>query len=71
MDLVRNMTSELNIWYMDDGTIGGQLNDLLHDLDIVRRIGPTLRLHLNEDKCEIVTNDEDVTSRFRLIMPNI
>ena len=50
MDLVRNMTSELNIWYMDDGTIGGQLNDLLHDLDIVRRIGPTLGLQLNEDK---------------------
>ena len=71
MDLVRNMTSELNIWYMDDGTIGGQLNDLLHDLDTVRRVGPTLGLQLNEDKCEIVTNDEDVTSRFRAVIPNI
>ena len=71
MDLVRNMTSELNIWYMDDGTIGGQLDDLLHDLDTVRRIRPTLGLQLKEDKCEIVTDDEDVTSRFRAVMPSI
>ena len=50
--------SELNIWYMDDGTIGGQLDDLLHNLEAVRRVGPTLGLQFNEDKCEIVTNDE-------------
>ena len=71
MDLASTMTSELNIWYLDDGTIGGQLNDLLHDLDTVRRVGPTLGLQLNEDKWEIVTNDGNVASSFRAVMPNI
>ena len=71
MKLARSMTSELNLWYLDDGTIGGELRDLLHDLDTVRRVGATLGLLLNEDKCEIVTNDDSVVSSFRTVMPNI
>ena len=71
MKLVRSMTSDLNLWYLDDGTIGGELHDLLHDLDTVRRVGPTIGLLLNEDKCEIVTNDDSVVSSFRTVMPNI
>ena len=71
MKLARSMSSELNLWYLDDGTIGGELCDLLQDLDTVRRVGPTLGLLLNENKCEIVTNDDCVVSSFRAIMPNI
>ena len=28
------MKSELNIWYMDDGTLGGDVGVLLEDLEI-------------------------------------
>ena len=55
--LARSMTSEFNGWYLDDGSLGGCIADLMHDLEIVRRVGPTIGLVLNDDKCEIVTDD--------------
>jgi hypothetical protein len=48
MKLAHSMTSELNPWHSDNGTIGGELRDLLHDLDTVRRVGATFGLLLNE-----------------------
>ena len=45
MKLARSMMSELNLWYLDDGTIDGELPDL--DLDTVRCAGATLSLLLN------------------------
>jgi len=71
MKLAKRMVSELNLWYLDDGTIGGELSDILHDLDTVRRVGPTIGLLLNENKCEIITNDDIVVSSIQAIMPNI
>jgi hypothetical protein len=65
------MTSELNLWYLNDGTIGGELRNLLHDLDTVRRVGATLGLLLSDNKCEIVTNDDVVVSMFRAVMTHI
>jgi hypothetical protein len=47
------------------------LCDLLHDLDTVRRVGATFGLPLNENKCEIVTNDDSVVSSLKSVMPNI
>ena len=60
LKLARSMTSELNEWYLDDGTLGGRVSSLLQDLETVKRVGPTVGLHLNEDKCEIVTGDDSV-----------
>jgi hypothetical protein len=69
--LVSSMTSEINLWYLNDGTISGELRDLLHDLDTVRRVGATLSLLLNVNKYEIVTNDGSVVSSFRAVITNI
>ena len=71
MKLAKSMVSELNLWYLDAGTIGGELHDILHDLDPIRRVGPTIGLLLNENKCEIITNDDNVVSSIQAIMPNI
>jgi len=46
-------------------------NDIQHDLDTVRRAGPTIGLLLNENKCEIINNDNNVVSSIQAIMPNI
>jgi hypothetical protein len=43
----------LNIWYLDDGTLGGKASDVLHDLEKficdLKKIGLTL----NFNKCEL------------------
>jgi len=71
LKLIRMMTSEFNAWYLDDGSLGGDVTSLLSDLETVRRVGPSVGLLLNEDKCEIVTSDNGVVSSLRTVLPNI
>lgn len=71
LKLARSMTSGFNLWYLDDGTVGGKLSDLLHDLETIRQVGPSLGLRLNEDKCEIIACDVNVAASLTAAMPNI
>ena len=59
LKLARSMMSEFNSWYLDDASLGGVVSSLLRDLEIIGRVGPSVG-HLNEDKCEIVTDDDSV-----------
>ena len=45
------MKSMFNIWYMDDGSLGGEVDILMEDFETVRRINSTYGLLLNEHKC--------------------
>lgn len=71
LKLARSMKSEFNVWYLDDGSIGGNVESLLNDLETVRRVGPTIGLILNEEKCEIITGDVNVVATLQAVMPNI
>ena len=71
MKLSRSMTSEFNVWYLDDGTIGGDVSDLLLDLETVRTAGRKIGLLLNDGKCEIVTDDANVVTQIRAVLPAI
>ena len=51
------LKSELCVWYLDDGTIGGAAEDIKHDLEIVVREGAALGLHMNERKSEVICKD--------------
>ena len=42
--LCSRMKSELSLFYLDDGTLGGKVEDVLHDLDLVEREGAELGL---------------------------
>ena len=65
------MTSQFNAWYLDDGTLGGDVVSLVRDLETVRHVGPSIGLQLNEDKCEIVTADDSVAVSIRAVLPNV
>ena len=52
--LCSQLRSEFNVWYLDDGTIGGTLEDVMHDLEIVQRVGSEFGLHLNHQKSELI-----------------
>ena len=69
--LAKLMKSELNVWYMDDGTLGGDADVLLVDFNTVRRVGQEFGLELNEQKCELITDDDDVVDKFRADAPSI
>ena len=65
------MKSMFNIWYMDDGSLGGEVDVLIESFETARCIGSTFGLLLNEHKCELVTNDIEVVKQFRVIAPTI
>ena len=53
------------MFYLDDGTLAGSVQDVLHDLQTVERKAGDLGLHLNHSKSEIICVD-DSTSRAML-----
>ena len=56
--LCSDMKSELCLFYLDDGTLGGCKEDVLHDLAVVEREGVKLGLHLNHKKSEVISADD-------------
>jgi len=71
LKLVKLLKSELNIWFMDNGTIGRDVEVLIEDYETVMRVGKELGLVLNEQKCELVTDDSVVVDKFRSVSPTI
>lgn len=52
--LVSQLKSELSVWYLDDGTVGGSAEDVRHDLKVVGQEGAVLSLLLNKRKSEVI-----------------
>lgn len=69
--LVEKLSSELNLWYIDDGILGGNITDILHDIDIIKTDGQKIGMKLNESKCELITPDEEVIKTVRLTLPSV
>lgn len=59
------------MWFMDDGVIGRKFSELLQDFALVKREGFRLDLHVNERKCELITDDADVRGKFREVAPHL
>ena len=49
-DIVQEVHSAFHVFYADDGTLGGSVEEVLHDLSFVERSALDLGLHLNHDK---------------------
>lgn len=76
--IIDELNSKFNVWYLDDGSLGGTASSVLEDLDIIIRRFDQIGLSLNFNKCEILFSDnlstEKITSlsqQFNIITPNI
>ena len=76
-DLTRECTSEFNCWYLDDGTIGGTVAQVLEDYDKILAAGNSLGLAVNPSKTELLLvkpvhlNPNDVLDQFNQLTPGI
>ena len=61
--LLHMLRSELVVGYIDDITIGGHISTLDEDVTIIKRNGPSLGLHLNITKCELISSVMPVQSQ--------
>ena len=75
--LISGLSSDLNIWYLDDGTISGKIEDVLSDLKSIIQLSPSLGLELNASKCEVILGEMDPPSaakaldQLRSVAPDI
>ncbi|KAI5632042.1 reverse transcriptase (RNA-dependent DNA polymerase) domain-containing protein [Phthorimaea operculella] len=71
---ITSLKSTLNIWYLDDGTIGGTVSEVADD---IQRLFPKLKevgLEVNTGKCEIYpcgTEAARECARFDTLIPGI
>jgi len=61
---------DLNVWYLDDGVIAGDYQDVQGAIDVITEQGPALGLEINRRKCEIVgANVCPPADMFKGILP--
>ena len=53
MEIVNKMKSDLNIWYLDDGTIAGNTQTVLEDYQEILKALESHGLAINPTKCEL------------------
>ena len=76
--IIREVSSPFSAWYLDDGTFGGGLEEVLGDLGELERRFAQIGLSLNRNKCEVSIlistpsiPHEDILARVRQVMPGI
>lgn len=67
-DMVMSLHSEFNIWYIDDGSIGGEPETAFNDLQTIIQKSAQLGLNLNFSKCEIkILGPQSINDRSRIL----
>ena len=54
LPIVKRLSSPLNLWYLDDGTLGGSPSQVLADFELIQSEGIHIGLQVNAGKCEVV-----------------
>ena len=74
---ISHLSSKLNVWYLDDGTIAGDPHTVLSDFNTIISTQDSLGLKVNIKKCELsmLGSDsarlEDISSSFRTQFPDL
>ncbi|XP_048483467.1 uncharacterized protein LOC125489916 [Plutella xylostella] len=65
-DVVAHLRSPLNVWYLDDGTLGGSPEVVLADIETLKQGLSNLGLCLNTQKCELFPCSGQLPSDTRM-----
>lgn len=68
-EITTRLSSELNIWFLDDGTLAGTQDSLLEDLQLVKTRGESMGLVLSPSKCEIIASSEVIIRAVKSVLP--
>lgn len=69
--LKAQLTSEFQVFYLDDGTLGGSIEDLRHDLQVVEKVGQEIGLQLNEEKTEVICCSQEARESVLSSLPGV
>ena len=68
-ELVTSLKSEFNVFFLDDGTLGGPFEDV--QACLLENHARNFNLFLNHDKSEIICNDEPTRSSMLSLSPSL
>ena len=68
---MEQLRSELIIFYLDDGTLGGSVEDITQDMQIVEQEAEKLGLHLNHAKSKIISHDHRAVTSMLEAVPDL
>ena len=69
IQLKPQLTSEFQVFHLDDGTLGGSIEDLRHDLRVVEKVGQEIGLQLNEEKTEVICCSQEARESMLSSLP--
>ena len=61
---------KLNLWYLDDGVLSGDIDSLHQAVNFIESVGPSRGLHLNRSKC-LLSLPQDLTLPSNPLPPEI
>ena len=64
-----HMKSEFHVLYLDDITLGRNLDDVVHDLVLFDRVAAELGLSLNQQKSEVICEEEHTRAAILSMVP--
>ena len=74
-DLISNCDSKFNMWYLDDGTLGGNADTVFSDFQKIIQAENRLELSINPSKCELICLDSNkenmMLEKFKIIAAEI
>ena len=59
------------MFYLDDGTLGGSVEDVIRDVLLVERGAAELGLHINRNKTELICDDRVSCEAFLSNVPGV
>ena len=69
--LVCYLKSDFGVFYLDDGTLGGNWQDVIEDLQQIEEAAGSLGLTLNHHKCEIISTDDGARDSMLAFSPSL
>ncbi|MDA8003073.1 MAG: reverse transcriptase domain-containing protein, partial [Alphaproteobacteria bacterium] len=69
--MVEKLRSELKVFYLDDGTLGGNLEDIIRDLQLVEKEAAELGLQLNRSKSELLCEGPTTRDQLLKVVPGL
>ena len=70
-DMCCLLKSELCLFYLDDGSLGGFSTDIIHDVEVIKREAIKVGLELNPSKSEVIGTDSITTETIQSSLPGV
>ena len=70
-DMISSLSSSYRVFYLDDGTLGGPVEEVLADLRYLVDTSRELGLVLNTKKSEIISKDNTAVSTMQTAFPSL